>query len=121
MAEVGARMPEITTPGQVVAELNRLMSESQRGVNALYEAEIKVAHFDMEYERAAALGLLNAEGATAPERAAKAKLAALEDKLQLDISKAELNRVKAKLRSLDSAQVAVSVIARQVELQWKHA
>jgi hypothetical protein len=114
-------MTDITTPPQVIAELNRLMGESQKGINALYEAEVKVAVLDGEHERTLAVGLLNAEPGTAPEKAARAKLGALEAKLQLDIAKAELNRVKAKLKSIDSAQVAVSVIARQVELQWKHA
>jgi hypothetical protein len=114
-------MNDITTPAQVIAELNRLVGESQKGINALYEAEVKVANLDADYERELAVALLNADGGTAPEKAAKAKLAALDHKLRLDIAKAELNRVKAKLRSMESAQVAVSVIARQVELQWKHS
>jgi hypothetical protein len=40
-------MNEILTPADVVAELNRLMQESQKGIVALYEAEIKVAHLDL--------------------------------------------------------------------------
>jgi hypothetical protein len=111
---------EITTPGQVVAELNRLMRESQKGINALYEAEVKVATLDLAYEREYSLALLNAAG-TAPEKTAQAKISAGQAKLDLDVSKAELNRVKAKLRAVESAQVAVSVIAKQVELQWRHA
>ena len=114
-------MNDITTPQQVILELNRLMGESQKGIAALFDAEIKVAELDAEYEKQLAMGLLNADGGTAPEKQAKAKLAALPHKLALDIAKAELNRVKAKLRAIDSAQVAVSVIARQVELQWRHA
>jgi len=113
-------MTDITTPGQVIAELNRLIGESSKGIQALYEAEVNVAHLDQKYERDLALGLLNAEG-TIPERTALSKLHASDSKLALDIAKAELNRIKAKLRAIDSAQVATSVIGRQVELQWRTA
>lgn len=111
---------DITTPGQVVSELNRLMRESQKGINALYEAEVKVAHLDLAYEREYSLALINAEG-TAPEKTAKAKIESGQARLSLDIAKAEMNRIKAKLRAIESAQVAVSVIAKQVELQWRNA
>lgn len=111
---------DITTPAQVIAELNRLMRVSQQGINALYDAEVKVAQLDLDYDREYSLALLNAEG-TAPEKTALAKIGSGEAKLALDVAKAELNRIKAKLRAVDSAQVAVSVIAKQVELQWKHA
>ena len=40
--------------------------------------------------------------------------------VKLQIAKAELNRVKAKLRTIEGAQVATSVIAKQVELMWRH-
>jgi serine/threonine protein kinase HipA of HipAB toxin-antitoxin module len=111
---------DITTPGDVIAELNRLMRVSQAGINALYVAEVKVAELDLAYERAYSLAILNAEG-TAPEKTAMAKIEAGDSKLALDIGKAELNRIKAKLRAIESAQVAVSVIAKQVELQWRNA
>lgn len=111
---------DITTPQQVISELNRLMDSAQVGIEALYKAEVKVAELDQAYERDLALGLLNATGNVA-ERSAHAKIAASDSKLALDISKAELNRIKAKLRAIDSAQVATSVISRQVELMWKNA
>lgn len=111
---------DITTPQQVISELNRLMESAQLGIDALYKAEVKTAELDQAYERELSLGLLNASGNVA-ERSAAAKLAASDAKLALDISKAELNRIKAKLRAIDSAQVATSVIAKQVELMWKHA
>lgn len=111
---------DITTPAQVIAELNRLMRISQAGINAMYAAEVKVAEMDLAYEREYSLALLNAEG-TAPEKTAMAKIESGQAKLALDIAKAELNRVKAKMRAVESAQVAVSVIAKQVELQWRNA
>jgi hypothetical protein len=113
-------MSEIVTPDAVIAELNRLIGEAQRGIEALYSAEVKVAELDAEHEKTYSLALLQQTGGTAPERQAQAKLAALQARLDLDLSRAELSRVKAKLRAIDSAQVAVSVIAKQVELMFRH-
>lgn len=111
-------MSEITTPAQVVLELNRLMAESSKGIEALHRAEVAVAEADLAYERELALAFVNNDGSVA-DRQAVAKLQAGDKKLALDLAKAELNRVKAKLRAVDSAQVAVSVIGRQVELEYK--
>lgn len=109
---------EITTPAQIVQELNRLVTESAKGIEALYAAEIKVAECDAEYERELARSILGNSG-TAVDKQAVAKLQAADKKLALDVAKAELNRVKAKMRQLESAQVAVSVIGRHVESEWK--
>jgi hypothetical protein len=109
---------DVLTPAQVVAEQNRLMAEAQKGIQALYKAEIAVAEADLAYERELALSFVNSDGSVA-DRQAVAKLQAGEKKLALDFAKAELNRVKAKLRANDSAQVAVSVIARQVENEFR--
>lgn len=113
-------MDEITTPSQVIIELNRLMSESSKGVEALYQAEIKVAQLEHDYDREISLAFLSADGPIA-ERQAKAKLEAGQAKLDLDIAKAGLSRIKVKMKTLESAQMATSVIAKQVELQWRHA
>lgn len=113
-------MNEILTPADVIAELNRLMQESQKGIVALYEAEIKVANLDVEHDRAVAVASLEATG-TALDRQSTAKLLCADKKLALDIAKAELNRVKAKLRAIDSAQVAVSVIGKQVEFHLRQS
>ena len=117
---MGSPMSEIITPGDVIAELNRLMGESQKGIQALYDAEINVANLDAEYERAWSLATIEATG-TALDRQAIAKLACIDKKLALDIAKAELVRVKTKLRAIDSASVATSVIAKQVELVYRSA
>jgi len=111
---------EVTTPDQVIAELNRLITEGQRGINALYDCEVKVAELDAQLEMEHARAILGATG-TAVEKQATAKIAVNDLQLQLAIAKAEQNRVKAKIRAIESAQVAVSVIAKQVELMWRHA
>lgn len=112
-------MESITHPGQVVQELNRLTSESSKGVEALYIAEVKVAELDNAYDHAYSLALISNQNGTVEDRKAVARVQTTDLKLQLDLAKAELTRVKAKLKQIESAQVAVSVISRQVEMQWK--
>jgi hypothetical protein len=109
---------DFTTPHQIIQELNRLMQEMPKGIQALHDAELKVAQADADYERALAAAFLDNQGSVA-DRQAVAKLKASDHKLALDIAKAELNRIKAKLRAIDSAQVAVSVISRLVEMEYK--
>jgi len=108
------------TPDSVIIELQRLVGEAQRGVQALYEAELKVAQLEQDFDTAHAHAIISSTG-TAAERAAQATLATAALKFELQVGKAELNRVKTKLRSIESAQVATSVIAKQVELLWRHA
>lgn len=112
-------MNDIVTPDQVIRELNRLIGESAKGVEALFAAEVKVANLEADYDRELAKAQIGSTG-TALDRTAVAKLATIDLKLELDIAKAEFNRIKMKLRTIDSAQVAVSVIAKQVELAVKH-
>lgn len=113
-------MTDIITPAQVVAELNRLMQESAKGVEALYAAEVKVANLEADYDRALSLAQLETQG-TALDRTATARLKCIDINLDLNLARAQHNRIKMKLRSIDSAQVAVSVIAKQVEAQMRHA
>lgn len=109
-----------TTPQEIISELTRLMGEMPKGIQALHDAEIKVAQADLDYEKALASSFIANQGSVA-DRQAIAKIESADAKFNLDLAKAELNRVKAKLRSLDSAQVAVSVISRLVELEWKRS
>ena len=123
-------MEEITTPAQVISELNILMARSVKGISLMYEQEVTVAELDNAYERDLALGLLNAgddlspdvqKKLTAPEKQAIALLKASESKLALDLAKAQLNRIKATLKQVDTAIMATGMIGKQVELQWRNA
>jgi hypothetical protein len=108
-----------TTPTNVITELTRIQAELDKAPEALYQAETKLAEAESEYDKIEAHALLNAEGGTVVERQAIARLMSADAKLSRDIARAELNRVKSKIRVLESASVATSVIGKQVELMWK--
>lgn len=111
---------EITTPDQVIRELNRLMAESSRGIQVMYEAETKVAELELAHEKVFQEAFL-ATGGTVADRTAVAKLKAADARFAWDLARIELNRVKAKLKQLSDAGTLTAVIAKQVELAMRNA
>jgi len=107
-----------TTPGQIIEELQRLQNEMQRGSDALFDAELKLAKAEAAYDKAVSLSFLNSEG-TVADRQAVAKLQAVEEKLNSDLARAEYNRIKLKMKTLSDQATMTAVISKNVELQWR--
>ena len=112
-------MTRILTPDMVIQELQRLIGESAKAPNAIYDAECKLADCEFEFDRVYNLSLLNSEGAVAV-REAIAKLDAAEARLAADLAKAELNRIRNKTKQLTDAGMLTATMAKQVELTYKH-
>lgn len=110
---------EIVSPDQVIAKLNELIQTGEKGINALYDAEFKVADRDLVYEKAYQGAFLEAQG-TVADRTAVARLKTADLKFELDMAKVELSRVKAKIKQVSDAGTLTAVIAKQVELTFRH-
>jgi hypothetical protein len=110
----------VITPDEVIKELQRIQRELEKASTAVYQAELRLADAEHELDTVEAFALLNADGATAQERAAKAKLDSSAARHVRDVAKAEVNRIRTKIRTLESASVATSVIAKQVELTYRN-
>ena len=50
---------EIITPGHIVEELQRLTREMDKGANALYDSECKLADAEAAYDRAVSLAFIS--------------------------------------------------------------
>jgi hypothetical protein len=111
---------EIISPGHIIQELQRLTAEMDKGSNALYDAECKLADADAAYDKAVSLAFINNQG-TVADRQAVAKLQSVEAKLQADLARAEFNRVKVKMKTLSDQATMMAVMSKNVELQWRHA
>ena len=109
---------EIISPGHIIQELQRLTAEMDKGSNALYDAECKMADADAAYDKAVSLAFINNQG-TVADRQAVAKLQSVEAKLQADLARAEFNRVKVKMKTLSDQATMMAVMSRNVELQWR--
>jgi hypothetical protein len=117
LTEPNALQP-IDTPMGVVADLAHIRAEVQRGIQVLYDCEVKLADAENAYERELQLAFINAQG-TVADRTALSRLQASEKRLQADLAKAEWNRVKAKLKALETAQMGIQTSARLMETELK--
>ena len=111
---------EIIGPDDIIRELRRINHESGKGISLLADAEKKAIQLQLEAETAEARALLASSG-NIPERQALAKIAAEDLILNAEIAKAEVNRIKTKLRHLQDQQSNLQTQARMVELTWRTA
>jgi len=109
---------EIISPGHIIQELQRLTAEMDKGSNALYDAECRLADAEAAYDKAVSLAFINNQG-TVADRQAVAKLQSVEAKLQSDLARAEFNRVKVKMKTLSDQATMMAVMSKNVELQWR--
>jgi hypothetical protein len=108
----------VDMPMGVVAELRHIQTEVQRGIAALYDCECKLADAENAYDRELQLSFMNAQG-TVADRTAVSRLQASEKRLLADLAKAEYNRVKAKLKALEMAQMSLQTQSRLMETELK--
>ena len=109
---------EIISPTHIIQELQRLTAEMDKGSNALYDAECKMADAEAAYDKAVSLAFLNNQG-TGADRQAVAKLQSVDEKLKADLARAEFNRVKTKMKTLSDQATMMAVMSKNVELQWR--
>ncbi len=96
---------------QILTQLAELTQTNRKGVEALFEAEEELAHAENELDAVEARAFLQAEGSVA-ERTQRAKLEAAEARLARDVARAQVTRIKTKLRVIESEIVAQSTMAK---------
>jgi len=101
-------------PSQISAEIARLTQENHRGADALYEAEVQLAHAENELDLIEQKAFIGAEG-TVADRTVLARLEAADARLQRDLRKAEANRVRVKIKSIESALMATATQAKLMQ------
>lgn len=111
---------QILSPDDVIGQLRQLIADGELMPNAIYDAECKVADREYAYERLYQTEFLKNQG-TIDARKAMASLAAADLRLEADLAKAELNRLKNRSKQIDSAGMLVSVISKNVETVYKHS
>lgn len=100
----------------LIQELQRLISLSEKGNNALYDAEVKLAEAENNLDLIEQRAFIKASGSVA-ERTALARLEAADARLSRDLAKAEMNRVRTKIKSIEQAINATQTLARLTELE----
>jgi hypothetical protein len=113
-------MTTISTPDDVISGLVGIREQADRGIDSLYEAEVKMARLELEADRIWAFAIINAQG-TQLHKEAVAKLKSAEARLEASIAKAEYQRLRTHLRQLELAQSNLQTQARMVEITWRTA
>lgn len=105
-------------PSDIVQELAELTATNRKGVEYLAEAEIALARAEHLLDTKEAQSFLDSSGSVA-ERQAKAKLSAAEARLDRDLAKAEVNRIRTKLRVIESAIMAQATMSKLMQAEMK--
>jgi len=105
-------------PQEIVAELRRLTEEIRKGSSALYEAEVALANCENALDTIEQRAFIGAEG-TVADRNALSRLEAADSRLQRDLARASVNRIKMKVKGLESALMATQTMSRLMEMEAK--
>jgi hypothetical protein len=113
-------MSDFKTPDSVIEEMVSMRGEMGRGVAFLAEAETKMSAAILDFDKAEALVLINAEG-TVVERQAMALLSTIEERQAMDLAKAEYNRIKMKMRVLEIGLSSLQTQGKLIETLYRNA
>lgn len=91
---------------EIQKQIAELIQENQRGTNALFEAERTLAEAEYKLDTIEQKAFIKAQG-TVADRTAICRLEASEARLERDLRKAELNRIKAKIKGIETALMAL--------------
>ncbi len=105
-------------PSEIISSLAELTALNKKGVEALFVAEQELAQAEHDLDLVESRAFLTAEGSVA-ERQAKAKLDSADARLARDLAKAEVSRVKMKLRSIESEIMSLATMAKIAQAEMK--
>ena len=106
------------TSSNIVQELYELTQENRKGIEVYAEAMDSLARAENILDKTEAHAFLDAEGSVA-ERQARAKLASAEARLERDLAKAQVDRVRMKLRMVENAILAQATAAKMIQAEMK--
>lgn len=96
---------------EIQRQLAELIAENQKGSTALFEAEKALAEAEYDLDLAEQKAYIKASG-TVRDREAIARLESADLRLQRDLRRAELNRIKQKVRALETASMVLATQAK---------
>jgi hypothetical protein len=105
-------------PSEIISSLAELTALNRKGVERLFELEQNLSQAEHDLDLVENRAFLSAEGSVA-ERSAKAKLESADARLARDLAKAEVSRVKMKLRGIESELMALATMSKIAQAEMK--
>jgi Tfp pilus assembly protein PilX len=106
------------TPSEIQKALAELTSENSRGHEALYAAEVALAEAEHELDTIEQKAFIRQSG-TIADRQAIARLEASGARLQRDLRKAEVNRIRMKIKSIETSIMALGTATKLLQAELK--
>lgn len=106
------------TPLEIQKALADLTQENSKGHEALFAAEVALAEAEHELDLVEQRAFIKHQG-TVADRTALARLDSAEVRLQRDLRRAELNRIKVKIKGLESALMAYATQAKLIQSELR--
>lgn len=106
------------TPLEIQKQLAELTAENSKGYEALYQAEVALAQAEHDLDTIEQKAFIRHQG-TVADRNAVARLEAAEARLQRDLRRAEMNRIKMKIKALETAIMASATQAKLIQSELK--
>ncbi|NBU22796.1 MAG: hypothetical protein EBS38_02635 [Actinobacteria bacterium] len=100
----------------IQAQIAELIQENSRGTNALFEAERALAEAEYHLDITEQKAYIKTHG-TVADRTALARLEAAEARLERDLRKAEFNRIKQKIKSIETALMALGTQVKLMNVE----
>ncbi len=106
------------TPLQIAQQLAELTQENNRGADALYAVEVELAEAENRLDLIEQRAFIKAQG-TVADRTALARLEAADARLERDLAKAKANRVRVKIKALETSIMATATQAKLIQSEMK--
>ena len=106
------------TPLEIQRQLAELTAENSRGYEALYQAEVALAQAEHDLDLVEQKAFIKHQG-TVADRNAVARLEAAEARLERDLRKAEANRIRMKIKAIESALMASATQAKLIQAELR--
>jgi NADPH-dependent 7-cyano-7-deazaguanine reductase QueF-like protein len=103
---------------EIQKQIAELIAENAKGATALFETESALAQAEYDLDLVEQKAFLGADG-TVADRTAIARLKAAENRLQRDLRKAEHNRVRVKIKQIETALIALSTQAKLIGVETR--
>lgn len=103
-------------PSEIQQQLAELIAENQRGHTALFESEKALAEAEYKLDTTEQKAFLKAQG-TVRDREALARLESAEDRLQRDLRRAEHQRIKVKIKAIETGIMALATQAKLTQAE----
>jgi len=102
-------------PSEIAKQIAELTAENNKGADALYQAEVDLAQKEFDLDTLEQMAFIRSQG-TVADRTAISRLEASQARLERDLARAKVNRIKVKIKALETALMAAGTQAKLMQM-----